>query len=391
MTDLLVKLFVKNKDELHDKSVREKYGTFSSIVGVVVNLIISITKLVLGLISASVALIADSLNNLSDAGSSIVTMVSFKLSGKPADRDHPFGPARIEYIASMIVSFLILIVGFEMLSSSVTAIFSGNDDSKIDFSVTSLIILGLSIALKLWLGFFYTKIGKRINSTVICASGTDSFMDCISTTAVLISAIIVKLTDFVILDAIVGILVSALIFAAGIKILNETKNSLLGEAPNKEIQDKLLEIVKCYPEVVGTHDWLIHNYGPGHYLASFHAEVDGSQDIYALHDAIDNIEKDIYNKLDIISTIHLDPIVTDDEFVNEKRAMLEKIVFEQLGENAGIHDFRVVAGETHTNMIFDVMLPFESKLTPNDAIIKIQNAVSEKIPMHFCVITVDRG
>ena len=391
MTDLLVKLFVKNKNDVKDKAVREKYGTFSSVVGVVVNMIISVTKLILGLISFSVALIADSLNNLSDAGASIVTMVSFKLSGKPADRDHPFGHARIEYIASMIVSFLILIVGFEMLSSSVSAIFSSDTENKIDFSVVSLIILGLSIVLKLWLGIFYTKIGKKINSSVIRASGTDSFMDCISTTTVLASAIIVKLTNLIILDAIVGILVSGLIFAAGIKILNETKNSLLGEAPGKEIEDELLEIVKCYPEVVGTHDWLIHNYGPGHYLASFHAEVDGSKDIYALHDAIDNIEKDIYNKLDIIATIHLDPIITDDEVINEKKARVMKIVSDELGEKAGIHDFRVVVGETHTNMIFDIMLPFESKLTPNEAILKIQNAVTEQIPMHFCVITVDRG
>jgi cation diffusion facilitator family transporter len=391
MTDLLIKLFIRNDENVHIPSVREKHGTLSSVVGILVNLIISITKLVLGLISASVALMADALNNLSDAGSSIVTMVSFKLSAKPADKDHPFGHERIEYIASMIVSFLILVVGFEMLSSSVTAIFKPDETAAPDFSVTSLIIVAISITLKLWLGLFQRRIGKKIDSSVIRASGADSLMDCVSTVAVLISSIIVKLTNFILLDAIVGILVSFLIFYAGIKILNETKNSLIGEAANTEIKEKIEEIVSHYPEIVGTHDMLIHNYGPNRYLVSLHAEVDGKGNIFTLHDVIDNLEKEIDTALNIVCTVHMDPIVTDDELVNEKRRFTTDIVKKTVGDNASIHDFRMVVGETHTNLIFDVMLPFEAKITPNDAVKMICEAVNECCPDHFCVITVDRG
>lgn len=391
MTDFILKKFIKDYKNVSSAAVREKYGTVSSVVGIIVNIIISTVKLVLGILTFSVALMADALNNFSDAGSSIVTLISFKLSGKPADRDHPFGHARIEYIASMIVSFLILIVGFEMFSGSLNAIFGKDDGKTVSFSTVSIIIVGISVLFKLWLGFFYRKVGNKINSTVIKASSTDCFMDTLSTLAVLASAIVVKFTGFVIFDAIVGMGVSILIFVAGIRILNETKNSILGEAPTAEILEKILAIVGKYDDVVGTHDILLHNYGPNKYIASFHAEVDGTKDIYMLHDTIDNLEKEIASQLDIICTIHLDPIVTDDKTVNELREFSCCVINDVLGDDVTMHDFRAVIGETHTNLIFDIVLPYESKYTPDEAMKIVSDEVLSRRDKHYCVITVDRG
>lgn len=391
MTEFILKLFSKKSEDISEGRLRELQGSFASLVGIIVNLLISVTKLVFGLASASVALIADALNNLSDAGSSVVTLVSFKLSGKPADKDHPFGHARIEYIASMIVSFFILIVGFEMLSDSLKALFNKDSGGAVNFSTVSLIVIAITVLFKLWLAIFYRKIGKKINSTTIVASSTDCFLDCFSTVAVLISAIVVKFTDFVIIDAIVGICVSSLIFAAGIKILNETKNSILGEAPTEDVLSQIFEIIEKYPDVVGTHDIMLHNYGPEHYILSFHAEVDGEKDIFLLHDMIDNLEKEINTRLNMLCTIHMDPISTNDEIVMSYKDFMSEIVERVLGRASSIHDFRVVVGETHTNLIFDVVLPFDSKYTPKEAISEIQSAVSSENANLYCVITVDRG
>ena len=391
MTELLSRLFVKNYKNTSDTKVRKAYGTLSSVVGVTVNFILAFVKLAIGTLTASVAITADALNNLSDAGSSVISFVSFKMSAKPADRDHPFGHARIEYIASMIVSFLILLVGFETLTSSLSLLFGKSEAKEMNFSTASMIILGLSILLKLWLGLFYRSIGKRIDSGVIKASGVDSLTDSISTVAVLISSIIIKFTSFVIIDAIMGLLVSVIILIAGVKILNETKNSLLGEAPVKEEIEAINKIVAEYPEVIGVHDMILHNYGPHRFIASFHAEVDGAGDIYALHDIIDNIEKRIESELNMTCTIHMDPLVTDDEQIEELKTFLSETINECLGECISFHDFRTVVGKTHTNLIFDIILPFETKLTPDEAIEKISKAVLQKRDNHFCVITVDRG
>lgn len=391
MTELLSKIFIKNYKNITDPKVRKGYGTLSSFVGISVNIILAFIKLFLGIITVSVAVIADALNNLSDAGSSIITLVSFRMSAKPADRDHPFGHARIEYIASMIISFLILLVGFETLIKSVSVLLGISDAQLPSFSTVSIIILASSILLKLWLALFYRKIGKRINSGVIKASSVDSLTDCISTVAVLISAIIIKYTDLKIIDTIVGLGVSVMIIIAGVKILNETKNSLLGEAPVDEQVKSINEIISEYPEIIGTHDLMIHNYGPNHYIASFHAEVDGSKDIFILHDMIDIVEKRIQSELNILCTIHMDPIVTDDSTVNELKSFLIETIKQDVSPDISIHDFRVVIGNTHTNMIFDIILPFESKETPDDVIEKICVAVNKRRNECFCVITVDRG
>jgi cation diffusion facilitator family transporter len=390
MIDLLSKLFVKNYETPDDPQVRKDYGTFSSIVGICVNFILALIKVVAGILSSSAAIIADALNNLSDAGSAVVTFISFKISSKPADRGHPFGHARMEYISSMIVSFLILIVGVEMILESFKTILGISEPKIIEFSPVVIIILLISIALKLWLGLFYRKIGFKIKSSVIRASSTDSLFDAISTTAVLVSAVIIHFTDLYIIDAIVGIGVSIMILVAGGKILIETKDALLGEGPVEEMVESINAIVAEYPDVEGIHDLMVHNYGPAHFIASFHAEVDGKKDVYLLHDMIDNLERNIKERLGISCTIHMDPIVTDDETVIELKSFLIKTMIE--GDiDLPIHDFRVVVGESHTNLIFDIVIPYEYHLSENDVCTKIAKAVEAKKPNCYCVITVDRN
>lgn len=389
MIELLSKLFIKDYKHPEKPAVREKYGSLASIVGIITNTILSLIKLFIGLITASLAITADALNNLSDAGASVVSLVSFKMSAKPADRDHPFGHARIEYVASMIVSFLILLVGFETIVDSVRNLMGLSEEKSPEFTAISLIIIGCSILGKLWLSIFYYKIGKKIDSSVIKASSTDSLMDCISTTAVLVSSIIIKLTGIEMIDAIMGIAVSGLILFAGIKILIETKNSILGSAPVAETVEQIKEIVSNEPLVIGMHDLIVHNYGPRKYIASFHAEVDGKEDIFLLHDAIDNLERNIINELGILCTIHLDPLVTDNETINELRALVNNAV-KSAYPSVGVHDFRAVIGHTHTNLIFDIEVPFEEKDSEEKIKSNIENIIKEINKDYFCVITVDR-
>ena len=387
MTNLLCKLFVKDHQNLEDPRVRARYGVFSGIVGILVNLLLFVGKLIVGLIFTSVAIMADAFNNLSDAGSSIVSMVSFRISAKPADRDHPFGHARIEYLASMIVSFLILLIGFELITESIGSI-KNPSDRKIE--TIAMVILGASILMKVWLYFFYRGVGKKIDSGVLKASAFDSLSDVISTSAVLVTTIIIHFTGFTILDGIVGLIVACLIIVGGIKILKENMNSILGEAPSEEIVDGIREVVREYPEALGIHDLIVHNYGPGHTIASLHIEVDGTQDLFALHDVIDNIERQMREQLQIECTVHMDPIAVNDPIVNELREKVTDLLPE-IGEGVSLHDFRVVTGPSHTNLIFDMAVPFEIKMTEKEASDKISALVKEKIGQeYYCVVTVYR-
>lgn len=387
MTNLLCKLFVKDHQNLEDPRVRARYGVFSGIVGILVNLLLFVGKLIVGLIFSSVAIMADAFNNLSDAGSSIVSMVSFRISAKPADRDHPFGHARIEYLASMIVSFLILLIGFELISESIGSI-KNPSDSPID--IIAMVILGVSILMKVWLFFFYRGVGKKIDSGVLKASAFDSLSDVISTSAVLVTTIVIHFTGFAILDGIVGLIVACLIIVGGIKILRENMNSILGEAPSEEIVDGIREVVREYPEALGIHDLIVHNYGPGHTIASLHIEVDGTRDLFALHDVIDNIERQMREQLQIECTVHMDPIAVNDPIVNELRKKVTDLLPE-IGEGISLHDFRVVTGPSHTNLIFDLAVPFEIKMTEKEAVDRISSLVKEKIGKeYYCVVTVDR-
>ncbi len=388
MTEILLKLFW-GRHNPSDQRARKGFGTLAGAVGIVTNLLLASLKLGVGLFCSSLAIIADAFNNFSDAGASLITLISFKLSAKPADKEHPFGHARFEYISSMIVSFIILLVGIELLISSGKRLFYPNPEGLSQINAITFIILIISIILKLWLGLFYRKIGKKIDSKVILAASLDSLTDSISTGSVLLSSVIIKLTGLVIFDSLVGVGVSLIIIAAGAKILNDTKNALLGEAPVRETLDGIQKIAKNYPEIIGIHDLLVHNYGPGQFIASFHAEVDGSKDIYLLHDVIDTLEREIKKSMNISCTIHLDPIVTNDENLTEIKEFLSETL-KEVGLDYKIHDFRVVLGNTHTKLLFDLVLPFEEKMSDEEAINLVCEAVEKKRQNFYCVITVDR-
>ena len=387
MKEIILNLFKKNYKE--DSELRKKvYGKLSGIIGIGTNILLCTSKLIIGLISGSIAIMADALNNLSDTGASVISLVTLKLSMKPADKEHPFGHARIEYVSSLIISFLILLVGFEMISDSVTSFFEGVNIPE--FKAVTLIVLALAVVLKIILGLIQGRIGRIIDSSTLKASSVDSLLDSISTLAVLISSIIIHYTEFYYLDAIVGLGVSVLIIVAGIRILNETKNSILGEAPVEDTVESIMSILEDYEDILGTHDLIVHNYGPGHTIVSFHAEVDGKGDIFLLHDTIDNVEKRLNEELGIMCTIHLDPILKDDPITDEYKAKLTEVI-SKIDKDLSIHDFRVVVGNTHTNLIFDVVLPFGSRLAPNEITEVIKERVSEEMLNCFCVITVDRG
>ena len=385
MTQLLCKLFIKNPDDIASPVVRRAYGTMVSLVGIVLNLLLATGKLTVGLLTGALAIQADAVNNLSDAGSQIISFVTFRLAAKPADRDHPFGHARIEYVSSMIVSFLVLHIGWDMLSESVQKVFNPTETL---FSWVSVGVLTASVLVKLWLCFFNRKVAKKIDSSVMRATAADSLSDAGATTAVLVSTLLFKFTGFD-PDAYVGILVAVLILVAGIKILNETKNSILGEKPSEETVAMITEVVSRYPEALGIHDLVVHNYGPGRIMASLHVEVDGRENIFKSHDMADLVEKDLRDEYGIEATVHMDPIVVSDPLVDELRDMTQRLVINAY-PNVKIHDFRIVPGDTHTNLIFDVAVPFEVKDSDEAIKQKINEAVRRERPACYTVITVDR-
>ena len=385
MIKLLCRLFVKDADNVASPEVRRRYGTLVSTVGILLNIVLCLGKLLAGWISGSVAMTADALNNLSDAGAQIISLISFKISSKPADRDHPFGHARIEYVASLIVSFLILTIGVELLRSSLEKLIHPRET---EFSLVAVIILGVSVLVKLWLCLFNRVISRRIGSKVMEATSADSLSDAGATAAVLVSTLILKFFG-VDIDAYMGIAVAVFILVAGGKLLLETNNLLLGEAPDEEVVESIKRVVSLYPEALGIHDLVVHNYGPHRTIASLHVEVDGPQDVFHTHDVIDNIERQLVTELGISCTIHMDPIVTNDEEVTALREGVSALITEIDGAWK-IHDFRFVKGDTHRNLIFDVVVPFECKLSDGE----IARLVNERIKRIgedcFAVITVDK-
>ena len=385
MTTLLCKLFVKNWQDTKSPAVRRAYGTMASAVGIVANLLLSLVKLAAGILSGAISITADAVNNLSDAGSQVISLVSFKVASKPADRDHPFGHARIEYVSSMIVSFLILTVGVELLRESIGQILS---PSPISFSFPVFLILALSVAVKLWLSFFNRRLASKMDSEVMRATSADSLSDAIATGAVLISGLIAWKTGWQI-DGYMGVVVAIIILIAGIRVLNDTKNSILGRAPSPETMESIAKLAEEYPEILGIHDMVVHSYGPGNIIASFHAEVDGSANVFDTHDVIDLVEKRLWSELGIRATVHMDPIVTDDERIQALREQTLASV-RTVDPHLGIHDFRFVEGKTHSNLIFDVTAPFELKLSDEELKQKISLEISLLNPNYFAVITVDR-
>jgi len=391
MANLLAKWFIKDYQNTEDKKVRAAYGVLSSVVGIVVNLLLSALKLAVGLMSQAVSVVADALNNLSDAGSSLISLVCFKIAAKPADRDHPYGYARIEYVTSMIVAMLVLIVGFELFTSSLDGILNPKTPDGID-AVTA-VLLGVAIIAKLLLGLFNWRLGNTVRSAVMKATATDSLSDALSTSAVLVGVIVSLLfptwavTPYI--DAVMGMLVSILIFVAGLKILNETKNSILGEAPDPEIVAGIEEIVRSYPDILGIHDMFVHQYGPGNTVASLHAEVDGSRAMFDVHDVIDNIEMQLYREMGIICTIHTDPIATDADTV-AYREHTEALI-KQIDSRLTIHDFRMVKGATHSNLIFDIGAPFECAVPDGEIIRRAGEIIHSDNARYFAVTHVDRA
>lgn len=386
MTDLLCRLFVKDCENTGDIKVRARYGSLSGIVGIIVNILLFAGKFIIGTLTASIAITADAVNNLSDAGSSVISLISFRLSSKPADREHPFGHARIEYIASMIVSFIILFIGITLMKDSVMKIFFGGD--KTDPSIYAMIVLAISILGKLWLWLFNRKLGNRIGSSVMKATAADSLSDAIATAAVLVATVIYRFTDLE-LDAYMGVIVAFIILRAGIGVFKDAMDSIIGTSPEIETVEKIKEIIFSHPEAVGIHDLVVHNYGPGRCFMTCHVEVDGGKNIYDSHDAIDNIEKELLQDLGIISSIHLDPVAVGDPLTDSLKESVWKIVTGIDGKMT-IHDFRIVPGSTHTNLIFDVVVPFEVKLGDEAVKEMLCREIQRIDESYFAVITVDR-
>ncbi len=311
MTKLICKLFIKNSEDINSPEVRRRYGTVVSIVAIALNLLLFIGKFTVGKLALSIAITADAVNNLADAGSSIISFISFKIASKPADRDHPFGHTRMEYVTSMIVAFLVINTAIDLVTDSVKSLIAGGGRSE--FSIASVIVLGVSIFAKLWLCLFNRSIGKKINSSIMLANSADSLSDCLSTAAVLLSTVALFFFPmFPQIDAIMGIAVSVLIFISGIKIFLDAMNSILGKAPEPEVIENITKKVLAHEGVVGIHDMFVHSYGPGRNIISLHAEVDGAVNIFETHDMIDNIEKELAAEYGYVCTIHMDPIVTDD-------------------------------------------------------------------------------
>ena len=364
---------------------REKQGSLAGAVGIGVNILLFVIKLMAGLLSGSVAIMADAVNNLTDSGSSIIMLVGFRLSAKPADREHPFGHARIEYLCGVIVSFIVLFLGIELGRTSFLKILS---PEKAEFGPVALGVLIVSILIKLWLCLFYTRVGRRIDSQSLLATASDSRNDVISTLVVLLGALITRLTSLD-LDGFLGLLVAAFIIVSGVKLIMETADPLLGPAPKKELVQGIYEKIRSYEGIIGIHDLTVHSYGQGRTFASVHCEVPAEEDILISHDLIDNIERDFLEQEGIHLVIHLDPVITCDEKANAlHEAVLTKV--KELYPQSAIHDFRVVWGVTHSNVLFDVAVPFSVADSDQQVKERVSWAVESLDPTYRAVLAVDR-
>ena len=384
MTNFLFKTFIKNHEDIKNPKVRDDYGKFAGIVGIISNAILCVMKILIGLVSGSIAIVADGINNLADGASSIITFIGFKLASMPEDEEHPYGHARIEYLAGMAVSVMILMVGFELGKSSVDKIFN---PTPLEFSWTVVIVLLVAIAIKVWQAVFNISTGKKINSLALIATGTDSRNDVISTIVVLAGVLIGHFFN-VQIDGILGLAVAAFIFWSGITLIKETISPLLGEAPDDEIVQQIHEMALKYDGVLGIHDLVVHNYGPGKVFASIHIEVDAAVDVMESHDMVDLIEKDIASSLNIVITAHMDPIDTK----NPNREPLSHIIVKTIADTEGVlsyHDLRIVPGKTHTNVIFDLVLSPECRTCRNELKDLFAKKIAEYDPNYLCVIDFD--
>ena len=389
MSNLLIKLFVKNPNDIKNNAVRTNYGNLGSIVGIICNLFLCVFKITIGSVVGSISITADGLNNLSDMGSSVITIIGFKLAGKPADSDHPFGHGRMEYISAFIVSLLIFLVGFELLKSSVTALI--NETLAPTYSLWAIIILIVSILVKFWMFLFNRKIGKKINSNSLIATSQDSLNDTITTLVILISAFVTYFFEIPFnLDAVMGILVALFILFSGYNTAKETLNSILGCPPEKELIEDIKNTILSFKEFIGIHDLIVHNYGPGRQFASVHVEVPQDVDIVKCHEQIDLCEKLVSEKLNIILVIHMDPIDVNNKVVTATKKQIAKGL-KIINENLTLHDFRMTPkSDTRTNLIFDVVIPSDLKIPQKELEQKIIDMAKLINPTFCCVITFDQ-
>lgn len=384
MTNLLVKIFIKNADDINNDKVREHYGMLSSFVGIFCNICLFVIKFLMGILSNSIAITSDAFNNLSDCVSCVITLFGYRLAAKPADKDHPFGHGRMEYIVSIIISFLIFLVGFELLKTSFDKLIHPN---TIVYSNIVLIIMIITVLVKIWMSMFNKKLGKKINNTAMIATATDSMNDVIATSTTIIALVLSRFTSLPV-DGVMGIVVSFFILYSGYGILNDTLSDLLGKPADRETVENIEKIICDHDDIIGIHDLIIHDYGPGKAIGSCHVEVEANADFVKTHDLIDEIEKEIGAKLHIMMTLHMDPVDTSDELTKFYKEKVNAIV-KNINSEMTIHDFRIVSGPTHNNLIFDCVIPFDCKYSKEEIKKMIDDQLQEDGKQIFTVITFD--
>ena len=385
MITLLSKFFIKNRENTQDPGVRQAYGVLCGAVGIFLNLLLFGSKFLAGMLSGSIAITADAFNNLSDAGSSIITLIGFKMAGQKPDPDHPFGHGRIEYISGLFVSVIILLMGFELIKSSAEKIFH---PEELTYSPTVLVILSASILMKCYMAAYNQSISKKINSSAMKATATDSLSDCLATAVVLAATLISHFTGLSI-DGWCGVLVGLFICYAGFEAAKDTISPLLGQAPDPEFVKQVNDIVMSYDGVLGIHDMIVHNYGPGRILISLHAEVPADGDLLTLHDMIDVIEHKLRDTLHCSAVIHMDPVCVGDEETEHLKDLVTGCL-KEISPSISIHDFRIVKGPTHTNVIFDIAVPYDFPMTDEELIETAQRRIQRENPNYFAVIEVDK-
>ena len=385
MVTLLANIFIKNQSDTKNPAVRQAYGILCGAVGIFLNLCLFVGKFITGAVSNSIAITADAFNNLSDAGSSIITLIGFKMAGQKPDPHHPFGHGRIEYISGLLVSVIILLMGVELLKSSVSKILH---PEMPDFSPAVIVVLLASILVKSYMFLYHRKLGRKLDSAAMAATATDSLSDTIATSAVLAATLIGHYANLAI-DGWCGMLVGLFICYAGYSAARDTISPLLGQAPEPEFVRQINDIVMAHEEILGIHDLIVHNYGPGRVLISLHAEVPADGNFLALHDKIDIIEHELRDVLNCHAVIHMDPVCAGDEETNRLKALV-KGYLKEISETLTMHDFRIVAGPTHTNLIFDVVTPYDFSLSDDELVKLIQEKIRKDNPNYFAVIEVDK-
>jgi len=386
LTALLARIFIKNRDDVASPAVRRAYGYLCGFLGIALNLLLFGLKLFAGALSGSIAVTADAFNNLSDAGSSLITLLGFKLAGQRPDPAHPFGHGRIEYLSGLLVSGLIVVMGLQLLQSSVQKLFT---PEPVEFSVVSVCILAVSVAVKLYMCFYNRRIGARISSAAMKATAADSLSDCVATGVVLLSLLVYRFTG-VDLDAYCGLAVALFILAAGVRSAKETISPLLGQKPDPELVKRIESIVLSYAQVTGLHDLVVHDYGPGRLMISLHAEVSATADIRETHDAIDNIERRLADELGCTAVIHMDPVDVGDERTLALKAQVTAVLAD-MDARLSLHDFRVVTGPTHTNVIFDLVVPYDVRESDAQLVQAVRERIETADGTLFAVINVDRS